>query len=103
MEATKKEVLEREVWNTGRLYQSFGQVIIAEVVRGDSYSERLVRFNDISRMIDGTFKTTEASIRNYGVKQITMQRYDTDDYQCWGGGDLRLTDEERAKFLPPPR
>jgi len=78
----------RFIWNTGRLYQKNGQVIVAELHKD------FVLFHDMSRMIAGEMelpsKGYEIDSTN-SLRDYVMWRYDHNKYK-YNSHAYRLTD-----------
>lgn len=110
----KKSV--QHVWNTGRFYQGYGQVIAADI-RLLAHTEYIVHFRDVSRMIDGQFCLTDdvgAKIMAEGplslsLRDLVMFYYDRGYYTGWWRGsdgsyeqlydDLRSMADDLVKKL----
>lgn len=64
----------RSVFNTGRLYQDDGQIIIA------LWQDEEVLFNDTSRLIWGKFPLLKQPKTQYDLEFLTMTMYDAGQY-----------------------
>lgn len=90
-------------FNTGRLYDEFGQRISYAVADADG---QVIHFHDHSRMVDGTI------IRKYTVRKptphVVMEFYDRGDYKhtkeasdmSWGDGVLAEFDDSGDNDVP---
>lgn len=69
----------RTQWNTGRLYQRDGQVIVAVFIP-QGHRGGVVQFCDHSRMIDGQFEVSSTPGSESELRDRVMHHYDHNDY-----------------------
>jgi hypothetical protein len=96
MSKPRFEILQKEEWNTGRMYAHNGQPIAAYVCALDG--ERFVFFRDRARMIDGIFELPDEDA--FDLKWLVMYQYDHNLYNCWrAGGEHGISTFEVARLI----
>lgn len=69
--------MEKMVWNTGRMFSDYGQIISARISDPDKNSDVMVTFLDITRGIDGKFTASAKFMNDLDfAKKAILNRYD---------------------------